>query len=317
MAASRSIFRAASWVGILGCLSWGGTPALADSILAGTVTDAITQQPVGGAEIGIEYAGQAIGSGSSDIDGHYSVPFALPGSAPPLATAIVSAKSGAYELNKLNFQVNAGTPVGATQDIALYPLGVAACRSNAGHLVVVGHFLPPLGSDFTDLPDRVAQSLDFALNTKLQTVSLSAELQPSFEPCPAAKPKTAKLGANYAKALQADAFVSGNIAAEGPAQFSVSTYVSDAHNLFGAPKVATSKSVDLNNPSGANIAADIHVAVLASIAAGLAQKDDCVGAITVLSVAELLLDPAPPYLVTLREQCEARLPNIGLLGGSP
>jgi hypothetical protein len=317
MVAPRSILNSASALAIVWQLGPGVPHALADSILAGKVIDVITQQPIAGAEISIEYAGQVIGSGSTDINGLYSVPFVMPASASAIATMIASARSNAHELNKSNFQVDGGTPVAASHDIALYPAGVTACRSQTGHSVIVGHFLPPVGSNFADLPARVAQSLDFTLNTKLQSVSLPPDLQPSFEPCEAAKPKTARFGANYAKALQADAFVGGNIAADGPSEFSVSTYVSDAHSLFTTPKIATSKSVNLDNPSGANMAADIHVAVLASIAAGLAQKDDCVSAVTVLSVAEQLLDPPPPYLVDLRQRCEAKLPNIGLLGSSP
>jgi hypothetical protein len=316
MVAPRSISGAASVFAVIWPLLLGASPVLADSILAGTVTDAITQQPIAGAEVNIEYAGQVIGSGSADINGLYSVPFAMPASAPGLATVVASARSGAHELNRSNFQVDGGTPVGAAHDIALYPLGVTACRSQTRHSVIVGHFLPPVGGNFPDLPDRVAQSLDFALNTKLQSVSLSPELQPSFEPCQAAKPKTARFGANFAKALQADAFVGGNIA-DGPVEFTISTYVSDAHDLFSAPKIVTSRSVDLNNPSGANMAADIHVAVLAAVAAGLAGKEDCVGAITVLSVAEQLVEPPPPYLLALRTRCEAKLPNIGLLGTGP
>jgi hypothetical protein len=240
----------------------------------------------------------------------------MPVGAPAIATAIAAARSRDHEVSKSNFQVNGGTPVASAHDISLFPIGVTACRSQTDHSVIVGYFLPPVGTDFSDLPERVARSLDFALNTKLQALSLSPELQPSFESCDAAKPKTPRLGARYAKALKADAFVSGNIA-DGPAEFTVSTYVSDAHNLFGAPNIATSKSVNLNNPSGAAMVDDVHAAILAAIAAGLAEKKDCVSATTVLSAAEQLLNPIPPYIVNLRQRCEAELPNVGLLGTGP
>jgi hypothetical protein len=61
----------------------------------------------------------------------------------------------------------------------------------------------------TNLSARIARSLEYALNTRLQTVRLNLELLPSFEPCDAAKPRTARLAANFAKALRADAFVGG------------------------------------------------------------------------------------------------------------
>jgi hypothetical protein len=300
----------------LACWILGANPAAADSILAGTVTDAITHQPVAGAKIDIEYSGHVLGSGTSDVDGIYSISFTMPPSLPTVATMITSAGSQNHEISISNFQVNNGTPVETDHNILLFPLGVTACRSQAPHSIIVGHFLPPVGRDFSDLPIRVARSLDFALNPRLQIVRLSPDLQPSFEPCDAAKPITPKFGGDFAKALRADAFVTGDISG-GPSNFTVSTYISDAYDLFGAPTIATSRNVDLSNPSGASIAADTYVAVLAAIAAGLAQKDNCAAAITVLSIAEQLVEVVPPYISALRKTCQARLPNAGLVTPSP
>jgi hypothetical protein len=150
------------------------------------------------------------------------------------------------------------------------------------------------------------------LNIRLQTVHLDPDLQPAFEPCNAAKPAIPRFGADFAKALRADAFVGGNIA-DAPPSLTVNTYVSDAHDLFAVPLAATSRSIDLDNPSGAPMAVETHVAVLAAIAAGLARKGDCVAAIDVLKVAEQMVAAVPPYLAGLRQECEARLPNAGLV----
>ena len=158
---------------VVGCWEW--RPRRRNSILAGTVTDAITHQPVVGAEIDIEYSGQVVGSGTSDFDGLYSVSFTIPPSAPTVVTMLASAHSQSHETNKSNFQVNAGTPIETAHNILLFPLGVTACRSQTNHSVIVRHFLSPVGRDFSDLPTRVAQSLDFALNTRLQTVRLSQD----------------------------------------------------------------------------------------------------------------------------------------------
>jgi len=315
MIAPRSISRVASAAAIA-CWWLFGAAAAADSILAGTVTDAVTHQPIVGAQVDIEYSGQMVGSGTSDVDGLYKVPFTIPPSAPSLVIMIASAHSQSYEINRSNFQVNAGTPVETAHNISLFPRGVMACLSQAEHPVIVGHFLSPLGRDFSNLPDRVALSMDRALNTRLQTVHLPPELQPSFEPCDAAKPKTPRLGPNFAKALRADAFIGGDVAEEPP-HFTVSTYLSDAYDFFSSPEIAISRSVDLNNPSGASMAAEMHVAVLAAIASGLARKNDCVTAITVLSVAEQLINVVPSYIAALRKDCEARLPNAGLTKASP
>jgi hypothetical protein len=282
------------------------------------VTDAITLQPVAGAEVQIEYSGQIVGAGTSDIDGFYRVPFTVPPGAPTVSTMIASARSGGHGVTRSNFQVNAGTPVVTAHNIALFPTGVTDCRSQTGHSVIVGHFLPPVGRDFTDLSTRIARSLEYALNTRLQTVRLTLELLPSFEPCDAAKPRTPKLAANFAKALRADAFVGGDIAAgDGSPGFTVTIYVSDAHGLFNSPATASNRSVDLSSPSGASMTGETHAAVLASIAAGLAGKNDCVTAIAVLSVVERLVDVIPPYITTLRKTCESRVPNAGLRRATP
>jgi hypothetical protein len=313
MVASSLIWRLASAFAITCCWLSGVMPVAADSILAGIVTDAITLQPVAGAEVQIEYSGQVVGAGTSDIDGYYSVPFTVPPEAPRVSTMIASARSGGHAMNRSNFQVNAGTPVKNTHNITLYPIGVMDCRSQTGHSVIVGHFLPPDGRNLAELSTRIARSLEYALNTQLQTVRLTLELLPSFEPCDAAKPRTPRLATNFAKALRADAFVGGDIsAADESSGFTVSIYVSDAHGLFSNPERASNRSVDLSNPSGASIAGATHAAVLASIAAGLAGKNDCVSAIAVLSVAERLVDVIPPYITTLRKTCESRVPNAGL-----
>jgi len=317
MAEPRFIWLFAEAAGILLVTLFGTALAAADSILAGTVTDAISHQPVAGAEVRIEYSGQLVGAGTTDIDGLYRVSFAIPPAAPPVATMVATALSGSHDANRSNFQVRDGTPVETVHNIALFPSGVTDCRSLTGHSVIVGHFLPPVGRDFAELSRRIAESLEFALNTRLQTVHLTLEILPSFEPCDAARPRTPKFGASFAKALRADAFVGGNIAAaDGQPNFTVTIYVSDAHGLFRDPTMASNKSIDLDNPSGAAVTGETHVAVLGSIAAGLAEKNDCVTAIAVLSVAERLVKVIPPYIAELRKTCEARVPNAGLLGRS-
>jgi hypothetical protein len=318
MVAPSLIWRFASAFVIVCCWLLTVMPGAADSILAGAVTDAITLQPVAGAEIQIEYSGQIVGAGTSDIDGFYRVPFTVPPAAPAVLTMVASAHSGSHGVTRSNFQVNAGTPVATAHNIALFPTGVTDCRSQTGHSVIVGHFLPPDGRNLADLSTRIARSLEYALNTRLQTVRLTLELLPSFEPCDAAKPRTPRLAANFAKALRADAFVGGDIAAaDGSSGFTVSIYVSDAHGLFSSPEMASNRSVDLGNPSGASMSGETHVAVLGSIAAGLAEKNDCFSAIAVLSVAERLVDVPPPYITTLRRTCESRVPNAGLRRATP
>jgi hypothetical protein len=295
-----------------------GSPAFADSILAGTIVDAITQQPVAGADVQVEYSGQTLGAATSDVNGVYRVPFAIPAAAPPLVMMVATARSAAYEIARSSFQINRGTPVDTAHNIEVFPAGVIQCRSQRDHTIIVGNFLPPTGSALPELSRRIARSLDYALNTRLQAVRLTLEQLPSFEDCDTAKPRTPRLGPNFAKALRADAFVGGDVSqSDGAAGFTVSFQVSDAYGLFGNPEVTLNKSVSLDSPSGASMSGETHAAVLASIAAGLAGKNDCVTAITVLSVAERLVDTIPPYITKLRKTCEARVPNAGLRRTTP
>lgn len=104
----------------------------------------------------------------------------------------------------------------------------------------------------------------------------------------------------------------GDVAHNAASGYSVSFYVSDAYDFFTDPQVASNTTVDLNTPSGASVSDATHVAVLTSIAAGLANKDDCITAIKVLAVADQLVETPVSYVANLRKECEARIPNIGL-----
>lgn len=310
MVARKWIWRFASGLGSVCYCLWGVTAA-ADSILFGTVTDAITLQPVGGIEVKIEYSGQIVGSGTSDIDGVYRVPFRVPPTAPADATMIASTHSEAYDVAKKDFQIAGGTPVVTRLNVKVFPAGVTDCVSRNSHSVIVGHFLPPGERNFSELSRRVAETLGFALNTRLQTLGLTLEL--SFEPCEAAKPRTPRFGSNFAKALRADAFLGGSIAiADGSPGFTVSIYVSDAYGLFQNPAAATNRNLDLYNPSGASVTGETYVALLAAVATSLTANNDCVTAITILSLAHRFVDVIPPYITNLRDSCRLRIPNTGL-----
>ncbi len=291
------------------------TPALADTLLSGRVTDAITGQAVGGTEVQVEYSGQILGYGTADIDGLYTIPFAIPSSAPQIATMNVVARREEYDDNRGLFQTNGGNVVGAPINVSIYPKGVQPCGAAGHRKVIVGHFLPPVGTEFPDLPESIRSSLDYALDAQLQSLKVAKELRPRFETCDAAKPRTPTFAADYARKLQADAFVGGIIGVEAPS-FTVTTYVSDAHELFADPPRATSRNVNLLNPAVAEVSGETHAAVLAAVAAGLA-KNDCVTAITVINAAANLVEPDPPYLAELRAMCEANIPNTGLRAPSP
>jgi hypothetical protein len=133
------IWRLASAFAIACCWLSSVMPGAADSILAGHVTDETTLQPIAGAEVQIEYSGQVVGAGTSDIDGFYRVPFTVPLAAPKVLTMIARARSGGHGNHMSNFQINAGAPVSTTHNISLYPIGVQDCRD---HLPISCRLLP-------------------------------------------------------------------------------------------------------------------------------------------------------------------------------
>ncbi|WP_298240077.1 hypothetical protein [uncultured Bradyrhizobium sp.] len=208
------------------------------------------------------------------------------------------------------------------KDLELFPSGILECKLKAEHSVIIGNFLPPTpAGGLSELSRRIARSLEFALRTRLQSAHLTLNKQPSFVPCEAAKPPTTRFGSGYAKALDADAFVDGDISRDRRLPgYAVNFYVSDAYGLFSDPQLARNRSLNLETPSEVEVSDETHVAVLASIAAGLARKDDCVTAIKVITVAERFLEqpgdnPIPAgfeYLAGLRKSCEVRLPNVNL-----
>ncbi|MGO6950361.1 carboxypeptidase-like regulatory domain-containing protein [Rhizobium johnstonii] len=293
-------------------LNWQGARA---AELAGTVIDSLTKLPISGAQVSAELSGQTLGRGFSGSDGRFSVSISPPTNALSSVTAIISVPDYDEVSVPIQFQ-NGAALQNPTIPMALHWIG--ACKAGFDHSVVVGYFLPPAATGAqTDLTERVARSMSFALAIKLQQIYLAPDLQPSFEPCPAAKPRTPQLGASVAKALFADAFVGGDVAHLDSASFKVSTYVSDAYGRLGPFVVAVNRSVDLDSPSGATMADETHVAVLAAVAAGLINKQDCATAMKVLNVAEQMTTPAPDYLVRMKDYCVAQLPNRRLLSGGP
>jgi hypothetical protein len=228
-------------------------------------------------------------------------------------TAIVS--SSEYAMKSTRYSVSAWSC--ASQVDVLLDLGMGeqlprqyASRSGSGL------FSAAIPKRYRErLTERVARTMGFDLTILLQQAHLRQDLQPTFEPCPAARPRTPQSGSIFARALSADAFVGGDVAHRA-SSFQVSTYVSDAYGKLGPFVLAVNESVDLDNPSGTRLASATHVAVLASVAAGLIENHDCISATTVLNVAKQLISNVPVYVTQLESRCRQQLPNTGLLRGA-
>jgi len=294
----------------------GPPHAQAQRIFAGTVTDALTGTPIAAALVTVKYLDQEVGRGTTDSEGRYQVAL---GALPPTsnqgpASISLLVSDGLHKDRIVSLQVVNGRPLEPTYDVALLIPAIASCSSVSKHSVIVGHFLPPVDHAYLELSEHLAKVLDYTLNVQLQEVHLDKSLQPDFEPCNEAKLKIAKLGKNFARAVRADAFVSGAVGSGPP--YTVTTEVSDAFELFDRPESTTSQNVDIDHPTKAILELETHAAVLGSVAAGLAVKD-CENSLAVISVAERIVKDIPKYLLDLQRRCQDQLPNNGLLGSNP
>jgi hypothetical protein len=252
-----------------------------------------------------------LGSAVTDASGAFRISFDPPVTSGPDDLSLEVQHADYVKVSTIVPSVDTETEI---QKLQMLPSALLGCRIAPNlRAVVVGSFLPPPGVVFSDLPRRLAEAMHFSLRPLVQAQHLPNSLQPRFVQCGAADLQMIDLGKDLARALNADAFVSGAVAAE-TARYTVSAYVNDAYEVFAGPEPITSTSVDLSLPATAHLSADTHVAILAAVAAGLANQNDCITAIDVIKAAETLVAAAPPYLSSLRAKCEAEVPNNGLVG---
>jgi hypothetical protein len=286
------------------------------SIVKGTVTDAVSGLPIPGVEVRIEYSGHILGIGTTDLDGRYATWFKLPSDSSSQLNIAFSVNDQTHTPQTKPLEVQRSNTETSVADAALLSPALAICRSKSDRIVVVGHFLSPIDRPvYTQVPEHLAKVFEYAINSRLQTRHLPRSVQPAVLPCESAQPQTPELGSNFARALRADAFISGNISGEASGQnFKIVTYVSDAYGIFDHPEPTASDKINVNDPRSAVLKGETNAAILAAVAAGLANSGDCINSLTVVSLAEEMVDSAPPYLTNLRNKCELTLPNKGLLG---
>jgi hypothetical protein len=285
--------------------------AYAQAILAGTARDLSTGSVIAGASITVTYGGVELGTGLSQPDGTYRIPLALPSAAPDPMTATVTISQANYAANSLTIQIAHGA-VPDPVELLLMTQAVSSCKdSSIAHAVVVGHFRLPVNEHANpELPAAVAESLNFDLRTKLQQHNIGNAFQPSFIACDEANPRAVSQGKNLARALNADAFVSG-ATKQTQQNYHIDAYVSDGFQLFTQPQAASSDNVDLNSPLGASMNPETQVAILAAVADSYIREKNCRMAIDIVAAAEQLAQPLPAFLAALRAKCPSL--NAGLV----
>lgn len=287
------------------------------SVINGIVTDIVSQQRIAGAQVDAIRDGAEIGTSNSSFGGGYSVSFPVT-DANRNSSITLKISHPAYLPATHSVQLSNGQPVNTTYPIRLVPKDIVDCSRQVEHTIIVGRFRPPIGEQIDDLPERIRDALHYNLNHRLQTVEL-LRVKPVFEYCSAAGDKWSAYGKELAQFLKAHAYVYGEVIKNPSVNFKVRAFVKDAYDLFSTPYLVENENVNLAEAASAIMNVETYVALLGSVAAGLAANDDCESAITVVNVAETELADASAFefLSSIKRKCMPQLPhNDLLLGGS-
>jgi len=283
-------------------------------LIHGKVTDGLTGLPISGATVELNKKGNSLGKAFSDIEGYFSVSFDLEMTQEPQVLTLII-EHDKYPKFSSNIQVVSGKTAQKSYMFSLLPFDLAICRMNKGPSVTIGHFRSPVTEDYSELSYRISDTLTYDLLTRLQQLHLNPSLQPIFLACDEANPRGAIQAKNYAKALNTDVFVFGNVkkVAEG---YDVRTFVIDKYDLFLIPLSLYNKGIDLDDPGSSQLDSKTHVAILTSIAVGYEQEEKFSYCVDATTAAESILGELTPLLDKVRNRCKDKLIHNKLIIGS-
>jgi hypothetical protein len=287
----------------------------ADSSLIqeGSVTDATTSAPVIGAEIVLQRGDAVLGLGISDQEGTFRISFnADVQRAPQYFTLIV--RHPKYSSKSAPVEVVSGGSI-HPHHFQLWHESLTDCVHKQSHAIVVGYF-ESSGLDKVSLTRRIAATLEYDLLTRIQQQRLPPKIQPFVHKCPTAAPQATKDYMNFAKALRADAFLTGYIATPtipSDTKVKVEMIIADRFGLLEPYAKATSPDVNLGDPAVAQLASEAYAAILTALIAGYEEEKMPGACFELTVVAQKLLPTLPPKIVEARQRCQDALPNKGLL----
>lgn len=287
----------------------------ADSSLVagGSVTDAATRAPVIGAEIVLQRGDAVLGRGISDDAGTFGIPFnANVQRETQYFTLIV--RHSKYRSASAIVEVVAGASV-PPHPFQLWPESLIDCVHKQAHAIVVGYFESP-GMDKVALTRRIAATLEYELLPLVQQQRLPPKVQPFVHKCPTAEPQGTKDYMNFAKALRADAFLTGYIAPPtrpSDTKVKVEMIIADRFGLLEPYAMVTSPDMNLEDPRVTRLAAEAYTAILTALIAGYEQEKMHGACFALTVVAQKLLPTLPPKIAEARQRCQDALPTKGLL----
>ena len=294
---------------LLGCRD---EPAAGVTVIIGNVRDAATDEPLRGVKVAIVTDTQTRVDALSDDLGKFQLQFDAPRGAGSRSLEMSATLNG-YRATTRPVEIVRGKPAAVSYSLAMLPEAIATCIQKIKPAVVVGHFRPAQGRPDPDLSERIADTLRYDLLTQIQKANFLPASQPGIFPCGAAEPKVPGRYGNYARLLGADVYIGGYVTSPDPVKVKVQIAVADGYGVMSVPLMATSADVDLDDPQLARLAPEANAAVLTALAIGYKLSDKPQECVDLIAASERLLGSLPEALSTLRAECQAELPNRGLL----
>jgi len=288
----------------------------AATIVTGSVVSSTSGAPVVGATVSVRRGNSTLGTDASKADGKFRVVFDV-GVDSAAQQLKLFAEHPDYAPVTNDVTVTSGRVQPASVTFRLLPNSVKDCLRSQSHSIVVGYFRPP--ADYPtqgDFAGRIVENLSYDLLPQLQQLNAfraNPALQPTARECQAARPQSPSEYGNFAKALNADAFLGGYVVPAGEL-FKVEMSVADRFGQLAQPVRASSPNVNLNDPAATHLSPAAHETLLAILAIGYEKDRRYAECVEVTVAAERILGGLPQSLAATRQRCRAALGNNGLLG---
>ena len=300
---------------MLGIMAWGlPLAALAVSNISGVVTDSITGQAVAGARVTLSSGQTSLGMGATEPDGVFQMFVDLPVRPVPQTYTLEVSLPG-YAAQPRNVVVTSGQADQLSYKVSLSRNEAVGCAPGPGRTVVIGHVRAPASATHDlELSRRVSAVLEYDLLTGIQKVHLPPAQQPAVLSCPNAQPRTLKEHSDWARALKADAFVVG--AAEPVnSRFKVDMQVSARYaDSASLPALVSTPAMNLDLPSSADLGHAALEPITIALLRAYLKEGRYAECVEFSMAAESALGKSAA-LLELRQSCQVKLPNRGLLTG--
>ena len=304
-----------SWLALVSALVSLALPATAATIVSGRLRDATSGGPVEGAAVSILHADRAIGTDRSNRDGDFQLSFDVRDQAQPQHLTLIVTHDQYVEAST-DVMVVSGAAAKDAYPLTLIPKLIAGCRAPKRHAVVVGFFRrPDSGPPLSSLAARIRDVLEYALLSEIQKGDAIREDLPIMMSCDTADPSSEAFYSNFARALEADAFLGGYVRNER-AGVVIEMRVADRFGVLMPPAHASTQPVDLDDPAAARFGAAAHEPILVALAVGYEKAGKHAHCVEITTAGESILGGASQELREIRQRCQQHIPNRGLLPGA-